>query len=449
MEHVERPTAATVRPEPVDVVMSVFATRRDLVQVAHALLEESDLGLPEADLLLLLYGIQELGWPDCPRDTEGYISFRDIQKAQTHEASGFTRRVQGLASRRLVETAVALKSDGLHGNSRRLRLTREGIDLVAPMFLRYRQRAAELLRGVPGRSLMECMLVLDTLSLRAKGGEPESWSMDTSPAFVLQSEAEPKARTARLTRIPGGTPRGSLESVLANDYAACWMDGIRNFLDPKPYEAGTAVWRRQALAHEFRALKPAGEWAPDPLSWSKISAPHLTLSGIKKEQIDACVLVLSELSHRLRKNTQVRRLRSMPARGQLEERSTASPLGSAFVAIPPVPVEEEKLELRLRSESDPVDSAPPAWMHQLSALLTKALETLQTTTASLDNIGRSLGSMAMDEEEFAEELPRLRQAVTHGVQSLELCETSISTMRAFVSGTLRPPGDRRRGDPRA
>ena len=154
--------------EPTDTISSIFSTRRDLLHGAKWAVENSGFTVEEADLLISLYGVRELGWDDLERDKEGYVAFRRLERFLVHNPSLLSRRIRKLADAKLalVEVADGDTAAGQHFNSKRVRITKEGIKRIEPVWQRFQQMAAALVRDIPRKMLESHQVVNDTISRR-------------------------------------------------------------------------------------------------------------------------------------------------------------------------------------------------------------------------------------------------------------------------------------------
>jgi hypothetical protein len=131
----------------VDNVASIFAAQRDLRPAAKLIVKGSGLGVEEADILILLYGIRKLGWKDCP-DHDGYVNFTDLKPLLVHDRSLFTRRINKLKGDGFVRVRPSRQADPhSHGKAQQVRIEEAGIRDVAPVWERYCQFSDELLKG--------------------------------------------------------------------------------------------------------------------------------------------------------------------------------------------------------------------------------------------------------------------------------------------------------------
>src|SRR5712691_3047012 len=64
--------------EPTDTITSIFTARRDLLQGVKSGLAGSGFTVEEADLLVSLYGVRELGWHDLPHDAENFVALKEL-----------------------------------------------------------------------------------------------------------------------------------------------------------------------------------------------------------------------------------------------------------------------------------------------------------------------------------------------------------------------------------
>jgi hypothetical protein len=146
-----RPKQAAPALEPTDTVTSIFTARRDLVQGVKSVLAGSNLTVPEADLLVSLFGVRELGWEDLPHDTESYVAFKELELYLVHNPSLLSRRIRKLADAKppLVEVAEAQAGSGLHFNALRVHITAEGVRRIRPVWERFSRMSAKLGGGHP------------------------------------------------------------------------------------------------------------------------------------------------------------------------------------------------------------------------------------------------------------------------------------------------------------
>jgi hypothetical protein len=134
--------------DPVYNIASIFAAHRDLRPYAKLTLGDSGLSVEEADILIILLGVRELGWDDCPVDENGFVTFHDLKSVLVHDASLFARRLKKLAApgcamvevRRITKQAAPR----LHGNAQQVRITKIGIAAAKPIWERFRKLSAKL-----------------------------------------------------------------------------------------------------------------------------------------------------------------------------------------------------------------------------------------------------------------------------------------------------------------
>jgi hypothetical protein len=161
------------RFDPVYSVASVFSAHRDLRPYAKLTLGNSRLSVEEADILVLLYGLRELDWDDCPVDEGGFVTVKDLKFALVYDASLFARRIKKLAAPTcgLVEVRRVTKQSGLrlHGNSQQVRITKAGIAAAKPIWESFRKLsgrlfATELLMGFSPAELAAHVRINDAIS---------------------------------------------------------------------------------------------------------------------------------------------------------------------------------------------------------------------------------------------------------------------------------------------
>lgn len=141
--------------EPTDTVTSVFTARRDLLLGVKFVVAGSGFTVEEADLLITLYGVRELGWDDLSHDEDGYVAFKELENYLVHNPSLLSRRIRKLAdaNRPLVKVAKPQAGSDLHPNALRVRITHEGIRRIGPVWDRFARMSVNLLQGVPPRLL--------------------------------------------------------------------------------------------------------------------------------------------------------------------------------------------------------------------------------------------------------------------------------------------------------
>jgi len=137
--------------KPTDVIGGIFTARRDLLHGVKLVVAGSAFSVDEADLLISLYCAKELEWDDLGHDKKGFVSFGELERYLVHNPSLLSRRIKKLASARppLCEVAEANLALGQHPNAKRVRITKEGIKRIEPVWKRYQQMAATLLDCIP------------------------------------------------------------------------------------------------------------------------------------------------------------------------------------------------------------------------------------------------------------------------------------------------------------
>jgi hypothetical protein len=156
--------------EPTDVITGVFAARRDLLQGVKSVVAGSGFGVEEADLLISLFGVRELGWDDLPHDADDYVAFKELELYLVHNPSLLSRRIRKLADAKppLVEVRKPEAGSGLHFNALRVRVTAEGIKRIKPVWERFSRMSANLLQGIPPRLLEAHYRVNEEISARIR-----------------------------------------------------------------------------------------------------------------------------------------------------------------------------------------------------------------------------------------------------------------------------------------
>jgi hypothetical protein len=141
--------------EPTDTVSSVFTARRDLLHGVKEAVKGSRFSIQEADLLVSLFGVRELDWDDLEHDTDRFVSFNELERYLVHNASLLSRRIRKLVDAKppLLEVADADPASGQHFNAKRVRITKDGVKRIQPVWEKYRRMSAKLLEGIPQRLL--------------------------------------------------------------------------------------------------------------------------------------------------------------------------------------------------------------------------------------------------------------------------------------------------------
>jgi len=141
--------------EPTETISSVFIARRDLLHGVKAVVAGSGFTVEEADLLVSLYGVRELCWDDLEHDKENFVAFNQLERYLVHNPSLLSRRIRKLADTKpaLLEVADADPASGQHFNAKRVRITKEGVKRIEPVWKRFQQMSAKLLAGIPQRLL--------------------------------------------------------------------------------------------------------------------------------------------------------------------------------------------------------------------------------------------------------------------------------------------------------
>jgi len=170
----------TTPAKPTDTVSSIFTARRDLLHGVRAVVAGSGFSVEEADLLISLYGVKELDWDDLEHDKESFVAFNQLERYVVHSASLLTRRIRKLADAKppLLEVADADPTSGQHFNAKRVRITKEGVKRIEPVWKRFQQMSAKLLEGIPSGDLKAHLAVNEVIS-----AEMKKWRAGVSDRF--------------------------------------------------------------------------------------------------------------------------------------------------------------------------------------------------------------------------------------------------------------------------
>jgi len=156
--------------EPTDTITSIFTARRDLLQGVKSGLAGSGFTVEEADLLVSLYGVRELGWHDLPHDAENFVALKELEHFLVHNPSLLSRRIRKLSGAKppLVEVAEPEPGSGLHFNALRVRITAEGTKRIKPVWERFSRMSANLVQGISQRQLKAHHSVNKEISTRIR-----------------------------------------------------------------------------------------------------------------------------------------------------------------------------------------------------------------------------------------------------------------------------------------
>jgi len=168
--------------DPTDTVTSIFTARRDLLQGVKSVVAGSGFTVEEADLLVSLFGVRQLGWEDLPHDTDDFVAFQALEDYLVHNPSLLSRRIRKLADAKppLVEIRKPEAGSGLHFNALRVRITGEGIKRIQPVWERFARMSANLLEGIPPRLLAAHHQVNQAIiaRIRARRQSAKDFSVD-------------------------------------------------------------------------------------------------------------------------------------------------------------------------------------------------------------------------------------------------------------------------------
>ena len=155
---------------PAENISSIFTARRDLLAGVRKLVKSYRLSVEEADLLVSLYGARELDWDDLLHDKDGYVVLKELELYLVHNPSLLSRRIRKLADGKapLLEIADVDPASGLHFNSKQVRITKEGVKRIEPVWRGYQYLSAKLLDGIPQRLLDAHHAVNEEISTRMR-----------------------------------------------------------------------------------------------------------------------------------------------------------------------------------------------------------------------------------------------------------------------------------------
>jgi len=139
----------------VRIIGSIFRARRDLVgMVKKNVLPAVGLTLEQADLLLDIWGATKKGWSD-PKAIEGteWVTFAALKASLVHSPELLTKRIRDLENLGYVKSAQLTKQEalqqGVHGQSKKVRLEKEGEEEAQKLYDTYGEVCLRLLRNLP------------------------------------------------------------------------------------------------------------------------------------------------------------------------------------------------------------------------------------------------------------------------------------------------------------
>jgi DNA-binding MarR family transcriptional regulator len=141
--------------DPVFCLTSIFTARRDLLKPisSEVLSRDSPVTVDEADALIFLFGISELGWDAVSIDEEGYVAISYLRSVLVHDRGLFSRRIQKLEQDGLIEGKQQMMLNRHRRYLKRVRITNAGVKIARSIWGRYRALAGKLLAGLSQEDL--------------------------------------------------------------------------------------------------------------------------------------------------------------------------------------------------------------------------------------------------------------------------------------------------------
>jgi DNA-binding MarR family transcriptional regulator len=202
-----------------DVVGGVFIAQRDLLKSfrSHAL-AGSGLTPEIAEILIELYLAGNRLSSTDHVDAHGYISFRELRTALDYSPGLLSRRVTWLCARQWAETRRALPdvTEGLHGNSQKVRITQAGTDKIAPIWRRFDKLSERVLSGISPSDLGAHYRINEIISDTLR--TPQFWTVDTGAMDEKSAAQPPPAMTS--SRKRGAAPKKEAPSKTSSEEAA-------------------------------------------------------------------------------------------------------------------------------------------------------------------------------------------------------------------------------------
>jgi DNA-binding MarR family transcriptional regulator len=128
-------------PSPTDLLSSIAIADREVLKAVRSIVLEGAAVTPEIAELLI-----ELSLPNNV-DADSYIALKELKEALGYSGALLSRRISLLCESKWVETK-RIGSQGVHGNSQKVRITEAGRAKVQPIWERYEALAEELLEGI-------------------------------------------------------------------------------------------------------------------------------------------------------------------------------------------------------------------------------------------------------------------------------------------------------------
>lgn len=185
----------------VAAIGALFVARRSALKaIRNQILAGTGLTPEIAELLFeLLAATKDPAFPS------GYVSCQDLLAAVDYSAGLLSRRLHWLAQKRWVEIKRS-GSDlekGIHGNSRKVRITDAGKIKVTPVWKKYAGQAEEWLANIPAVDLAAYLRVNEIIT---NGGTPGVASKIHPTARSLSPRPAPKPISIPPPPPPAPTP---------------------------------------------------------------------------------------------------------------------------------------------------------------------------------------------------------------------------------------------------
>jgi len=148
-------TSPAAETDPVDNIASIFRLRKLLLPpIRERVLADCGVPLDQADILVELHGVRDLGWREPESDAQGFVTYRALRDSLVHGDTLLSRRISRLQEAGLVETRKVSqrkggRTAGLHGNAQVVRITAAGSRKISPVWLRYEKLVRRLVSGIP------------------------------------------------------------------------------------------------------------------------------------------------------------------------------------------------------------------------------------------------------------------------------------------------------------
>ena len=123
---------------------------RDLLKPIRGVAAGSGLSWDKAELLLELWRVAD-GIGDFKPDAEGFVTFNELRESLVNSQPYVSRRIKGVAAKdkQWVEVRESKAGEAHHANSHCVRISKQGMAVIKPVWQHLRELASDLFGGIP------------------------------------------------------------------------------------------------------------------------------------------------------------------------------------------------------------------------------------------------------------------------------------------------------------